>query len=369
MGAHFPDQAERFERPAAARRRPFGLLASAVLHASLMAAAVLWIGTPQELERGGDTVIPVELLMVGPVEQTQHTPQAQPEEPAPDQVQLQPLEPASPAPPLVKSPAPEQPLIEEPVRQRLEEQKPMPEPLPEVLQKPLPDPLPWSLPQPPPEPDAPLAAVQEPVTPEPIIPRPPEPPETAPALAHQIPAQSRTDQPLPSRAAPIPPMPRTPTAQRTQPVPQRTAAAQRTQAEPRRQPARAAGAPSGRPPAAARPTAARPASERGGTSGSAATAGAGEVASWRARVLAHLARFKTYPEWARDQGVEGRALVAFTITRSGQVTAVSLAGSSGASILDQATLAMVRRAAPFPAMPAGGPASMSFTAAIRYDLR
>lgn len=98
-------------------------------------------------------------------------------------------------------------------------------------------------------------------------------------------------------------------------------------------------------------------------------AGVAEVASWRARVLAHLARHKTYPDWARDQGVEGRASVAFTLDRSGQVTFVSLASSSGSTILDQATLAMVRRATPFPPMPDGGPASMSFTAAIRYDLR
>jgi protein TonB len=51
------------------------------------------------------------------------------------------------------------------------------------------------------------------------------------------------------------------------------------------------------------------------------------------------------------------------------VTALALAGSSGSRLLDQATLAMVRRAAPYPAMPEGGPASMNFTAAIRYDLR
>jgi periplasmic protein TonB len=107
----------------------------------------------------------------------------------------------------------------------------------------------------------------------------------------------------------------------------------------------------------------------GSTGGTTAAAGAGELANWRARVLAHLARHKTYPDSAREDGTEGRATVSFALTPRGQVTAVALAGSSGSSVLDRATLAMVRRAAPFPPMPGGGSGSASFTATIRYDLR
>jgi periplasmic protein TonB len=107
----------------------------------------------------------------------------------------------------------------------------------------------------------------------------------------------------------------------------------------------------------------------GGGQGAAASAGTAEIANYRTRILAHLARYKTYPESAQDAGIQGRATVSFTITRTGGVTSASLAGSSGAGVLDHATLSMVRRAQPFPAMPAGGPASMSFTAVIRYDLR
>ena len=105
------------------------------------------------------------------------------------------------------------------------------------------------------------------------------------------------------------------------------------------------------------------------TQGAAASAGTAEIASYRSRILAHLARYKTYPETAQEAGIQGRATVSFTITRTGSVTTASLAGSSGVGVLDQATLAMVRRAQPFPAMPAGAAASMSFTAVIRYDLR
>ncbi len=104
-------------------------------------------------------------------------------------------------------------------------------------------------------------------------------------------------------------------------------------------------------------------SDANGATGAATTAA---VAQWRQRVLAHLARFKVYPESARDAGIRGRAAVSFTLTASGSVSSVSIATSSGAAVLDQATLAMVRRAQPFPPNPAGSPAS--FTAGINYSL-
>ncbi|MGQ3356077.1 MAG: energy transducer TonB, partial [Phreatobacter sp.] len=90
------------------------------------------------------------------------------------------------------------------------------------------------------------------------------------------------------------------------------------------------------------------------------------VAAWRQRVLAHLARHKVYPESARERGIRGRTGIAFTLTANGSVASVSIASSSGAPILDQATLTMVRRAQPFPPNPAGG--SASFTAGINYSL-
>lgn len=100
-----------------------------------------------------------------------------------------------------------------------------------------------------------------------------------------------------------------------------------------------------------------------GTSGASSVAA---VAAWRQRVLAHLARYKVYPESARERGIRGRTGIAFTLTGSGAVASVSIASSSGAAILDQATLAMVRRAQPFPPNPAGG--SASFTAGVNYNL-
>ncbi|WP_374545343.1 TonB family protein [Rhodoblastus sp.] len=105
---------------------------------------------------------------------------------------------------------------------------------------------------------------------------------------------------------------------------------------------------------------------RGGTQGAPDSAGAAASQNWRGEVLAHLARFKQYPSQAQDRDVTGRTIVSFVLSPSGGVQSVSLAGSSGSSLLDQTTLAMVRRAAPFPHAPPG--AKLSFTAAINYSL-
>jgi len=109
------------------------------------------------------------------------------------------------------------------------------------------------------------------------------------------------------------------------------------------------------------------AAAQGGAVGPAAEAGGANAQNWRGAVLAQLARHKQYPSLARDHHVTGTAIVAFTLTASGAVAGVSLARGSGSSALDQATLAMVRNAAPFPAAPAG--ARLSFKTAVTYNLR
>lgn len=98
-----------------------------------------------------------------------------------------------------------------------------------------------------------------------------------------------------------------------------------------------------------------------------ATSGAGEVSSWRASVMAALARAKRYPEEARALGRTGRASVTFTIRRDGSVVGIALASSSGVGSIDGSTLEMPRRAA-FPPMPAGAGGTQTFTAGVRYDL-
>ena len=82
-----------------------------------------------------------------------------------------------------------------------------------------------------------------------------------------------------------------------------------------------------------------------------AASAAAASALYAQRLVAHLQRFKQYPAAARAAGQQGIARVAFTVTRSGGVSGIRLAGSSGHSALDAETLAMVSRAQPMPPFP------------------
>ena len=57
---------------------------------------------------------------------------------------------------------------------------------------------------------------------------------------------------------------------------------------------------------------------------------------------------KTYPRLARERGIEGTVLVRFKVLPSGTVETVNVVRSSGASILDEASVTTVYRAAPLP---------------------
>ncbi|WFU18034.1 energy transducer TonB [Bradyrhizobium sp. CB3481] len=119
-------------------------------------------------------------------------------------------------------------------------------------------------------------------------------------------------------------------------------------------------------------TTASPKAERQAPAASAASAGASAaaLASYRQMVAAHLQRFKQYPPAAKAAGQQGTARVSFTLSRSGGVTSVSLGGSSGHAALDAETLAMVRRAQPFPAFPADvKQSSMPFSAPVAFYIR
>ena len=119
-------------------------------------------------------------------------------------------------------------------------------------------------------------------------------------------------------------------------------------------------------------TTAAPRAERQAPAASAVSAGASAaaVASYKQMVAAHLQRFKQYPPAARAAGQQGTARVSFTLSRGGQVLSAGLGGSSGHSALDAETLAMVRRAQPFPAFPPDvKQGSMSFAAPVAFYIR
>jgi TonB family protein len=80
-----------------------------------------------------------------------------------------------------------------------------------------------------------------------------------------------------------------------------------------------------------------------------------------------LTRFKRYPESARSRGAEGTPTVAFSLDGGGRVTGAGLSRSSGERDMDAEAVAMVRRAAPFPAPPPGAP--RSFSASIGFRMQ
>lgn len=100
---------------------------------------------------------------------------------------------------------------------------------------------------------------------------------------------------------------------------------------------------------------------------SSAGASGGSPAKWQARLMAHLERRKRYPAGARSRREEGTALVRFSIDANGNVLSARLARSSGSADLDEATLALVRRASPVPTPPPGAP--LDLTAPVAYTIR
>lgn len=107
-----------------------------------------------------------------------------------------------------------------------------------------------------------------------------------------------------------------------------------------------------------------------GANGVIQNGGNSDTSSYNAMVIAHLQRFRVYPESARSARITGVSTVRFTLGAGGNVIAVSLAGSSGQGVLDQAALAMVQRASPFPPIPPSlGRASMTFAAPVRFNIR
>ncbi len=68
-------------------------------------------------------------------------------------------------------------------------------------------------------------------------------------------------------------------------------------------------------------------------------------------VFARVQQAKRYPAKAQARGDQGRAVVSISIRRNGALAEARLVRSSGSSLLDEATLEAMRRAAPFPPLP------------------
>ncbi|MFQ6042650.1 MAG: energy transducer TonB [Candidatus Poribacteria bacterium] len=60
---------------------------------------------------------------------------------------------------------------------------------------------------------------------------------------------------------------------------------------------------------------------------------------------------RIYPSWAREAGYEGTTKIRFAILSNGELEEVSIVDSSGYDILDNAAIAAIEKAAPFPPLP------------------
>jgi protein TonB len=76
------------------------------------------------------------------------------------------------------------------------------------------------------------------------------------------------------------------------------------------------------------------------------------VPTWKSEIVALLERNKRYPHEAHARREHGVVQVAFTLDRTGQLRASRVLRSSGAAVLDEEALALLRRAQPFPPPPA-----------------
>jgi periplasmic protein TonB len=92
----------------------------------------------------------------------------------------------------------------------------------------------------------------------------------------------------------------------------------------------------------------------------------GEATSYSFIVGGMLERVKHYPETARQRAAKGIAIIGFVLDELGRITSVSLLRSSSEADLDAESVALVRRAAPFPLPPSG--AQHSFAIEVAFGM-
>lgn len=77
----------------------------------------------------------------------------------------------------------------------------------------------------------------------------------------------------------------------------------------------------------------------------------------------------TYPREAAERSIQGEALIEFRIAEDGRLESVELQRSSGTILLDEAALAAVRQAEPFPPLPDGlATRSLTINGKFRYQI-
>jgi protein TonB len=92
-----------------------------------------------------------------------------------------------------------------------------------------------------------------------------------------------------------------------------------------------------------------------------------EYAAYLEQVKRRVEREWRYPLLAQERGLAGKLVIEFAIWQDGTLSRLRLATSSGISILDDAALEAIRRAAPYTALPeAMGLDRLTIVASFEY---
>ncbi|MBV8505101.1 MAG: energy transducer TonB [Alphaproteobacteria bacterium] len=218
-------------------------------------------------------------------------------------------------------------------------------------------------------PTPPAETTPPPPEPEPVPPEPPvvaaEPPPPEPPPPEPPPPEPPPPQPEAPVAATEPPPPPPPLLQKhivkkvPKPVPRHQEITQPTQTY----------LPSPPPQLPAAPAPAPPQTAMAATPVPAPVPSPEASAGYRALLSAWLESHKRYPDAARQRGEEGRAVLRFSVDRSGRVLDYVVTSSSGYPDLDQSVEEMMRGAT-LPPFPVGMPErEMQVSVTIRFSLR
>lgn len=95
---------------------------------------------------------------------------------------------------------------------------------------------------------------------------------------------------------------------------------------------------------------------------------AADLLTYRARLQAHLAQYRIYPDTARASGASGVVQVRFLIDHQGRLIDVWIERSSGMADLDREALASIGRAQPLPTPPSNWPDRLDISLPIKFSL-
>ncbi|MGI9360976.1 MAG: energy transducer TonB family protein, partial [Parasphingorhabdus sp.] len=93
-----------------------------------------------------------------------------------------------------------------------------------------------------------------------------------------------------------------------------------------------------------------------------------DVLAYRQRLEAHLARYRIYPQSAREAGREGVVMLHFVMMKDGRVIQAWVGESSGVNDIDREAVAAVFRAQPLPALPQGWPTRLNVELPVTFKL-